>query len=79
MDDEDRHELANVSIYLTVEEATFLRAYLNNVLAAIEGQERGEHTHVTDGDRELTVWIMQSPDEEREIAEWYSAGLVPGG
>jgi len=26
----------------------------------------------------LTVWIVQNPEEEKEIIEWYEGGLEPG-
>jgi hypothetical protein len=79
MDDDQRNELSRVSVYLSLDEAWFLRDYLNHVLSDIDPEERGEHNHIEDGSRELTVWIMQSPDEEKEIIEWYEGGLEPGG
>ncbi len=78
MDDEKRNELLRASLYLNLDEARFLYDYLTNVLEEVDPTERGEHTHVADGSRELTVWIMQSPEEERAIIDWYAAGLEPG-
>jgi hypothetical protein len=79
MDDEQRNELTRVSVYLNLDEALFLRDYLQNVLDEVDPAGQGEHNHVTDGPRELTVWIMQSAEEERAIAAWYAGGLEPGG
>ena len=78
MDDDQRKELTPASVYLNLDEARFLHDYLNNVLSDIDPDGRGEHNHIEDGSRELTVWIVQNPEEEKEIIEWYEGGLEPG-
>ena len=70
MDDEKRNELLRASLYLNLDEARFLYDYLTNVLEEVDPTERGEHTHVADGSRDLQLLVeRRDHDCHREARE----------